>query len=78
MNAVCHNQIGSFACACKMGYTGNGTHCADVNECGANMHGCDRNANCSNAKGSFACTCNSGFVGQYAICRTIINFFDVG
>lgn len=25
--AACTNTIGSFSCACKFGYTGNGTHC---------------------------------------------------
>ena len=30
-NAVCTNNPGSFTCACKAGYTGNGTMCSGEN-----------------------------------------------
>ena len=30
VNASCTNTSGSYTCACKEGYTGNGTHCAGI------------------------------------------------
>ena len=33
INAACTNTDGSFTCACDTGYSGNGTHCTNVNEC---------------------------------------------
>ena len=27
VNAVCSNNVGSYACSCKAGYTGNGNTC---------------------------------------------------
>ena len=32
--ATCFNMPGSFNCTCDDGYYGNGTHCADIDECG--------------------------------------------
>ena len=31
--ATCENTIGSYVCACKNGYNGNGFTCQDENEC---------------------------------------------
>ncbi len=33
VNATCTNSVGSFSCACKNGFTGDGKTCTDVNEC---------------------------------------------
>lgn len=30
---TCTNNQGSYECICDAGYTGNGTHCFDVDEC---------------------------------------------
>lgn len=42
------------------GYTGNGTHCQDINECELVVDGskgsCDRLTKCTNQKGSFTCS----------------------
>ena len=32
-NASCINNLGSFECSCKNGFSGNGRNCVDVNEC---------------------------------------------
>ena len=31
LNSVCRNVIGSYACECSRGYTGNGTTCTGEN-----------------------------------------------
>lgn len=61
-NANCTNTVGSYNCTCNAGYTGNGTYCADINECLDNStcaHG-----NCTNTAGSYFCTCSDGFTGS--------------
>merc|ERR1712126_661876 len=32
-NADCTNTVGSFTCACKAGYSGDGKSCTDIDEC---------------------------------------------
>eukprot|EP00961_Rhodomonas_salina_P223475 3021755-Rhodomonas_salina.1 len=32
-NALCTNSVGGFSCACNAGWLGDGTICADLNEC---------------------------------------------
>ena len=44
--AKCTNSIGSFSCACKIGYTGTGQNCSDVNECKNTENPCNDNLNC--------------------------------
>ena len=39
------------------------TSCVDLDECGRQIHGCDRNAQCLNTQGSFVCQCRPGFRG---------------
>eukprot|EP00933_Yihiella_yeosuensis_P021663 TRINITY_DN17115_c0_g1_i1.p1 TRINITY_DN17115_c0_g1~~TRINITY_DN17115_c0_g1_i1.p1 ORF type:complete len:1176 (+),score=181.49 TRINITY_DN17115_c0_g1_i1:77-3604(+) len=58
----CSDTVGSFQCTCNEGYTGNGTHCDDVNECVINR--CDKipGARCDNTVGSFECNCGAGWV----------------
>ena len=33
VNAVCSNTVGSYACACKAGYTGDGGTCNGTFDC---------------------------------------------
>ncbi|RDD36432.1 Fibrillin-1, partial [Trichoplax sp. H2] len=63
-NANCTNAPGSYACQCKIGYTGNGKICSDIHECltGSNM--CSSNASCMSNNGSYTCMCKPGFVGN--------------
>ena len=64
VNAKCSNTVGSFTCACVDGFTGNGTHCVDVDECSnAYNNPCSRQALCKNTFGSYTCACGHGFTG---------------
>merc|ERR1712224_958469 len=68
-NAACTNTAGSFTCACVAGYKGDGTSCADVDECASdNLNNCGANAACTNIAGSFTCTCNVGYEGDGIDC----------
>ncbi|CAB4007669.1 fibrillin-2-like isoform X48, partial [Paramuricea clavata] len=67
--ATCQNTFGSFNCTCNTGYTGNGSVCANINECLTNP--CDPNAQCADTVGSFLCTCNTGFFGSGFNCADI-------
>jgi hypothetical protein len=60
-NGVCKNVPGSFTCACKPGYTGNGVSCADVNEC-ANSP-CGTGGTCTNLVNAYSCACAAGYGG---------------
>ncbi|XP_078665878.1 uncharacterized protein LOC144908217 [Branchiostoma floridae x Branchiostoma belcheri] len=68
VEATCTNTEGSFTCTCATGYTGNGTYCADVDEC-ATSASCDRNAVCDNTVGSYTCTCKAGYEGSGRRCE---------
>lgn len=52
---VCINTVGSFSCACNVGYAFTGVECADVNECQAGGHSCASPGACVNTVGSFTC-----------------------
>lgn len=73
-NAQCTNTIGSFTCACDGGYSGNGTSCANINECDG-AYDCDANATCRDTQGSYTCTCNQGFAGDGKNCSGAFSFF---
>jgi hypothetical protein len=68
-NANCTDLEGSFSCACKSGFLGDGNTCTDVDECeevGAGVL-CDLSAEtCVNTDGSY--TCQS--LGTGLVCQT--------
>ncbi|XP_068702915.1 uncharacterized protein [Montipora foliosa] len=66
-NAVCSNTLGSYQCSCKVGFTGDGKSCTDINECNASP--CDPNALCRNKEGSYKCYCGIGFTGDGKNCQ---------
>lgn len=86
-NASCTNLTGSYSCACKSGYTGDGktcaeipcdpgfkksgTICVDINECSEGLHDCDVNGTCTNSTGSFSCKCKTGYTGDGKTCAEI-------
>ncbi|NXC33671.1 NID2 protein, partial [Campylorhamphus procurvoides] len=49
-------------CECLPGYTGDGIHCSDVDECAENP--CHPAATCHNTPGSFSCRCQPGYEGD--------------
>ncbi|EDO39003.1 predicted protein [Nematostella vectensis] len=66
--AQCFNGPTNHTCACKQGYSGNGTYCADVDEC-VEGNQCHSNATCNNTIGEYTCTCNVGFTGDGYECN---------
>ena len=72
--ATCTNTIGSYYCTCNIGYGGNGTVCADVNECLGQGTGnnCAPQATCTNTVGSFSCACNTGYNGTGVVCIGLV------
>ncbi|CBY37716.1 unnamed protein product [Oikopleura dioica] len=61
-NADCVNDVGTYTCTCKTGYTGHGEFCADINECDDPLtNGCDPLAECANTDASYTCTCPDGY-----------------
>lgn len=69
-NAVCLNNNGSYTCTCKMGFSGDGFTCHDINECISN-NTCDANAECTNFEGSHSCQCIAGYTGNGKVCTEI-------
>jgi hypothetical protein len=83
-SSTCTNSPGSFACscpgdqglgtdgktcvACAAGYVGDGTSCADVDECATGAATCAANATCTNTAGGFTCACPEGFDGDGMTC----------
>ncbi|OWF42735.1 protein kinase C-binding protein NELL1-like [Mizuhopecten yessoensis] len=63
-NAVCVNMATRYGCQCKIGFTGDGHHCEDIDECqvkgGKRGHHCNGNTKCINTIGSYTCKCPSG------------------
>ena len=57
VDADCVRADGSYACACRDGYTGPGTFCEDIDECAEAHGGCDVLATCINQPGSRLCDC---------------------
>eukprot|EP00933_Yihiella_yeosuensis_P084276 TRINITY_DN986_c0_g1_i2.p1 TRINITY_DN986_c0_g1~~TRINITY_DN986_c0_g1_i2.p1 ORF type:complete len:898 (+),score=192.51 TRINITY_DN986_c0_g1_i2:101-2794(+) len=63
INSTCTNNVGSFTCKCNAGWVGDGTNCADIDECKFGLHNCDNHATCNNTIGSFTCKCLPGYNG---------------
>ena len=66
-NATCKNSAGNYTCTCMSGYSGNGTHYTDKNEC--NDDPCSSLVNCSNTVGSYVCSARPiGYSGNGTVC----------
>jgi hypothetical protein len=70
-NADCTNTPGSFVCACRPGYTGDGVDCSDSDECSTGADDCSANATCTNTPGSFSCACATGYAGDGVTCSDV-------
>ncbi|KAK7591209.1 hypothetical protein V9T40_002822 [Parthenolecanium corni] len=66
-NAICVNEIGSFRCACRPGYTGNGYQCIAIESpCGKDFKLCNPpNSYCSIPDDYRTCECNPGYQKNY-------------
>ena len=62
------NELGTYSCQCKAGYTGDGLTCDDRNECLLDDHSCHRHAVCYNYDGGYACVCLLGYHGDGEYC----------
>ncbi len=69
--ATCRNVGGQATCVCGAGYHGNGTTCADLDECALHTSNCSAQATCTNSVGSFTCACNAGYQGDGVSCLDI-------
>merc|ERR1712142_1310565 len=67
-NAVCTDTDGSFTCACKSGYSGDGKTCTNKDECDLGEDDCHDNAVCTDTDGLFTCACKSGYSGDGKTC----------
>ena len=63
VNANCANEIGSYRCSCKAGFTGDGRTCSDIQECSQTPPLCAHPAQCIKLPGSFSCVCPFGSAG---------------
>ncbi|XP_073320826.1 fibrillin-1 isoform X2 [Pagrus major] len=63
-NGQCINNLGSYSCTCKPGYTTDisGTLCVDVDECIQAPKPC--NFICKNTEGGYLCSCPRGYILQ--------------
>lgn len=78
-NADCTNTDGSFTCACKDGFSGNGQVCGDIDECNVTRNNnCDANAICLNNEGSYTCSCFDGFEGTGFACHDVNECEETG
>ncbi|KAM6073689.1 LOW QUALITY PROTEIN: signal peptide, CUB and EGF-like domain-containing protein 2 [Chlamydotis macqueenii] len=60
-DAICQNNPKLYKCTCKMGYTGEGKKCEDIDECDNDLNGgCVHE--CFNIPGNYRCTCYDGFM----------------
>ncbi|KAM5158340.1 uncharacterized protein ACMZJ9_009632 [Mantella aurantiaca] len=63
-NATCSEFGGYGECTCKVGFTGDGTSCNDIDECQEDFtNNCVffESGSCVNTIGSYTCNCHTGF-----------------
>jgi MYXO-CTERM domain-containing protein len=64
VHATCSDMAGppgSYTCACRAGWTGDGRTCTDVDECTTMTASCAPGT-CANTPGSWTCACPDGWV----------------
>ncbi|XP_074855023.1 signal peptide, CUB and EGF-like domain-containing protein 2 isoform X5 [Carettochelys insculpta] len=60
-DAICQNTPKLYKCVCKLGYSGEGKMCEDIDECDGDFNGgCVHE--CFNIPGNYRCTCYDGFM----------------
>lgn len=66
LHAECINTVGSYKCACKAGFSGNGVFCQEALSC--DKVTCDQNAICIMNATSPQCVCKEGYSGNGYYC----------
>jgi hypothetical protein len=64
-----------FVCQCKPGFSGDGTICADIDECAVNNGGCPNRSSCVNQRGGSTCECRAPLVGSPESCHCDLTGF---
>lgn len=68
-NCVVGTTNSTPVCSCIASFTGNGTHCSEINVCDINNGGCSPYANCTRViPGVAQCTCLDGYNGDGRVC----------
>ncbi|XP_012920874.1 stabilin-1 isoform X2 [Heterocephalus glaber] len=72
-NANCiQSSAAAPACVCAAGYSGNGSHCSEVDPCAHGHGGCSPYANCTKvAPGQRTCICQDGYTGDGELCQEV-------
>ncbi|XP_069811522.1 mucin-like protein [Dendropsophus ebraccatus] len=57
VNADCIRSTSSYTCRCRLGFTGDGKNCSDIDEC-QSLYACpNAKFECMNTPGSYRCSC---------------------
>ncbi|KAI8488563.1 hypothetical protein Bbelb_335920 [Branchiostoma belcheri] len=64
ISKTCDGPRSEGRCKCNPGFLGNGEHCADIDECSAEIADCLPEASCRNTEGSYHCECPKGYRGD--------------
>ncbi|XP_078697472.1 uncharacterized protein LOC144925368 [Branchiostoma floridae x Branchiostoma belcheri] len=64
ISKTCDGARSEGRCKCNSGFLGNGEHCADIDECSAEIADCLPEASCRNTEGSYRCECPKGYRGD--------------
>eukprot|EP00933_Yihiella_yeosuensis_P016770 TRINITY_DN141_c2_g1_i1.p1 TRINITY_DN141_c2_g1~~TRINITY_DN141_c2_g1_i1.p1 ORF type:complete len:521 (+),score=94.56 TRINITY_DN141_c2_g1_i1:228-1565(+) len=74
--ATCTDTVGSFMCKCKVGFTGDGKTCSNIDECALGVDNCYRADdwwNCTDTTGSFTCRCPHGYFDVHTTNKSVPN-----
>lgn len=69
--AKCSNTVGSYACECNQGTTGDGRSCTDIDECSTKQHDCSYIGVCTNTEGQGSRQTSFTFLGRELNKRTL-------
>ena len=76
-DSTCTNTMGSYKCACKPGFNGNGRQCSQIDECKTARVDCHFDANCVDKIGFYVCECKPGFRSDSKISNFTHKFMGV-
>ena len=74
-DSTCTNTMGSYKCACKPGFNGNGRQCSQIDECKTARVDCHFDANCVDKIGFYVCECKPGFRSDSKF-SILLKFFE--